>query len=191
MRCTHSRGYYIWRFTSFSSPSALEYTYYFTTRAGRIQHLFSRPSHLDFFSLDFFGIKYKVLVLLSLRLLIGISHFTHMNESCHTWVWVMSHMCMSHVTHVYESCHTCVWVMSHMCMSAGALILEAMGWLRWVGCFKIHVSLQNTGLFCRALLQKRPIFLSILLIVATPYHICMSHPPFTPSTNEIERVILQ
>jgi len=29
--------------------------------------------------------------------------------------------------------------------------------------------LQNTGLFCRALLQKRPIFLSILLIVATPY----------------------
>jgi len=26
------------------------------------------------------------------------------------------------------------------------------------------------GLFCRALLQKRPIFLSILLIAATPYH---------------------
>ena len=44
-----------------------------------------------------------------------------------------------------------------------------MGWLRWVGCLKIQVSLQNTGLFCRALLQKRPIFLSILLIVATPY----------------------
>jgi len=43
-----------------------------------------------------------------------------------------------------------------------------MGWLRWVGCLKIQVSLQNTGLFCRALLQKRPIFLSILLIVATP-----------------------
>jgi len=44
-----------------------------------------------------------------------------------------------------------------------------MGWLRWVGCLKIQVSLQNTGLFCRALLQQRPIFLSILLIVATPY----------------------
>jgi len=29
--------------------------------------------------------------------------------------------------------------------------------------------LQNTGLFYRALLQKRPKFLSILLIVATPY----------------------
>jgi len=44
-----------------------------------------------------------------------------------------------------------------------------MGWLRLVGCLKIYVSLQNIGLFCRALLQKRPIFLSILLIVATPY----------------------
>ena len=47
--------------------------------------------------------------------------------------------------------------------------VSAMGWLRLVGCLKIQVSLQNTGLFCRALLQKRPIFLSILLIVATPY----------------------
>ena len=43
-----------------------------------------------------------------------------------------------------------------------------MGWLRLVGCLKIYVSLQNIGLFCRSLLQKRPIFLSILLIVATP-----------------------
>jgi len=46
-----------------------------------------------------------------------------------------------------------------------------MGWLRWVGCLKTYVSLQNIGLFCRSLLQKRPIFLSILLIVATPYEI--------------------
>ena len=44
-----------------------------------------------------------------------------------------------------------------------------MGWLRLVGCLKIYVSLQNIGLFCRSLLQKRPILLSILLIVATPY----------------------
>jgi len=43
-----------------------------------------------------------------------------------------------------------------------------MGWQRLVGCLKIYVSLQNIGLFCRAILQKRPIFLSILLIVATP-----------------------
>ena len=44
-----------------------------------------------------------------------------------------------------------------------------MGWLRLVGCLKIYVSLQNIGLFCRALLQKRPIFLRSQIIVATPY----------------------
>jgi len=41
--------------------------------------------------------------------------------------------------------------------------------LSYVGCLKIYVSLLNIGLFYRSLLQKRPIFLSILLIVATPY----------------------
>ena len=49
---------------------------------------------------------------------------THMNESCHTCEWVMSHIWMSHVTHVNESCHACewitytyAWVKSHMGMS--------------------------------------------------------------------------
>ena len=40
--------------------------------------------------------------------------------------------------------------------------------------------MQNTGLFCRALLQKRPIFLSILLIVATPYDKFISDVSFDP-----------
>ena len=30
-----------------------------------------------------------------------------MNESCHTYEWVMSHIWMSHVTHTNKSCHTC------------------------------------------------------------------------------------
>ena len=68
-----------------------------------------------------------------------MSHVTHMDESCHTYVWVMSHMWMGPVTHMDESCHTpfvwllmqcsqtrgvngeschiCGWVMSHMWMS--------------------------------------------------------------------------
>jgi len=58
-----------------------------------------------------------------------------MNESCHTfeWVvshiggigecargsrisfrWVMSHICMSYVMHMNEPCHTCEWIMSHI-----------------------------------------------------------------------------
>ena len=39
---------------------------------------------------------------------------THINESCHTYEWVMSHIWMSHVTHMNESCHTYEWVMSHI-----------------------------------------------------------------------------
>jgi len=61
----------------------------------------------------------------------------------------------------------CMHVYLYGCMYVCKYV---MGWLRWVGCLKIQVSLQNTGLFCRALLQKRSLFLSILLIVATPYH---------------------
>ena len=40
-----------------------------------------------------------------------------MNESCHTYEWVMSHIWISHVTHMNESCHTYEWVMSHIWMS--------------------------------------------------------------------------
>jgi len=48
--------------------------------------------------------------------------------------------------------------------------LGDMGWLRWVGSLKLKVSFAEYCLFCRALLQKRPIILWSLLIVATPYH---------------------
>jgi len=53
-----------------------------------------------------------------------ISHALHMNESCHTykWVislceWVLSHVWMCHVTHMNESCYTYECVMSHMWVS--------------------------------------------------------------------------
>jgi len=43
-----------------------------------------------------------------------------------------------------------------------------MGWLQLVGSFKLQVSLAEYSLFYRALLQKRPVILRSLLIVATP-----------------------
>jgi len=46
-----------------------------------------------------------------------MSHVTHMNESCHTYERVMSHIWTSHVTHMNESCHTFERVMSHIWMS--------------------------------------------------------------------------
>jgi len=48
---------------------------------------------------------------------IWMSHVAHMNESCHTYEWVMSHIWMSHVTHMNESCHIYEWVMSHIWMT--------------------------------------------------------------------------
>jgi len=53
-----------------------------------------------------------------------MSHVPHVNESCHTCEWLMSHIWLSHfthewhvwishVTHMNESRHTHKWVMSH------------------------------------------------------------------------------
>ena len=39
-------------------------------------------------------------------LFISISHVTHMNESCHTYICVLSLLQMSRVTRMNESCHT-------------------------------------------------------------------------------------
>jgi len=46
---------------------------------------------------------------------------------------------------------------------------SAMGWLRSVGSFKLHISFAEYRLFYRALLQKRPMILRSLQIEATPY----------------------
>ena len=43
-----------------------------------------------------------------------------------------------------------------------------MGWLRSVGSIRLQVSFAEYRLFYRALLQKRPVILSILLVEATP-----------------------
>ena len=50
-----------------------------------------------------------------------------------------------------------------------AEVRSAIGWLRLVGSLKISVSFAEYSLFYRALLQKRPVFLGSLLVVATPY----------------------
>ena len=64
----------------------------------------------------------------------------------------------------------CVCVCVCVCVCAGVhvYIFPYMGWLRLVGSLKLHVSFAEYCLFHRALLQKRPITLRSLLIVATP-----------------------
>ena len=41
----------------------------------------------------------------------------HMNKSCHSHKWVVSHKWLSRFTQMNESCHTNEWVMSHIWMS--------------------------------------------------------------------------
>jgi len=60
-----------------------------------------------------------------------MSHVTHMNESCHTYKWAMSHIWMSHVTHMNESCHTYKWVMSHIWTSHVTHMNESCHTYKW------------------------------------------------------------
>jgi len=59
-----------------------------------------------------------------------------------------------------------------------ATAFRTIGWLRLVGSLKSYVSFAEYRLFSRALLQKRPIILRSLLMVATP---CVSRIFFAQS----------
>jgi len=61
-----------------------------------------------------------------------LRHVTHMNESCRTYEWVMSHIWMSHVTRMNESCHTYEWFMSRTWMDYNTLMNESWHIYEWV-----------------------------------------------------------
>jgi len=87
---------------------------------------------------------------------------SHMNESRH-----MPFMCKTWLIHVRDMTYSRSW---HDCAEARCLQLHSVHrWLRLVGSIKLQVSFAEYWLFCRALLQKRPIIFSILLTKATPY----------------------
>jgi len=66
-----------------------------------------------------------------------------------------------------------------LAFSTSPMSIMAMGWLRLVGSIKLQVSFVEYCLFYRALLQKRPVILSILLTKATPY----VNPGFTHAAD--------
>jgi len=55
----------------------------------------------------------------------SVRHVTRMNESCHTYEWVMSHIQISHVTHINESCHAHALVESNIWTSHGTCRSES------------------------------------------------------------------
>jgi len=95
----------------------------------------------------------SVLLLAKCKYIYIYAH-THAHVCICINVYVHAYMYILHTyyihTHVYWQVHT-------------------MGWLRLVRSIKLQVSFAEYSLFYRALLQKRPIILSILLIEATPY----------------------
>jgi len=85
-----------------------------------------------------------------------------------TWLVYSGQLDVTHyISHgasrMYVTCHCCVWHDSYM---RDNFIFD-MGWLWWVGSLKWYVSFAEYRLFYTALLQKRPIILRSLLIVAT------------------------
>ena len=65
--------------------------------------------------------------------------------------------------------HTCVRIYTGYYTLIRFDVFGGMGWLQVVGSIKLQVSFAEYRLFCRALVQKRPIILLILLTEATPY----------------------
>jgi len=70
--------------------------------------------------------------------------------------------------------HIFIHTYQHICVYVNMCVRVCMGWLRLVGSLKLQVSFAEHRLFYRALLQKRPILLRSLLIVATKYSRNMS-----------------
>jgi len=73
------------------------------------------------------------------------------------------------VSHTYLKC-THIYLYEYVCTyNDGFSVYTDMGWLRFASSSKLDVSFAEYSLFYRDLLQKRPIILRSLLIVATPY----------------------
>jgi len=97
------------------------------------------------------------------------------NHVSNEWLLFLNDFCLQWMSHVSNE-----WVMSPMHKSCLEWMSRAsnescssprslMGWLRLVGSIKSYVSFAKEPYKRDNILLKRPIILSILLIVATPY----------------------
>jgi len=101
---------------------------------------------------------------------------THMRTHEHAYMHVKNTATHEHMythTHTHAVSSHCYYSMNINYMMLYFVLIHreiiTMGWLRLVGSLNLQVSSAEYSLFYRVLLQKRPIILRSLLIVATPY----------------------
>jgi len=90
-------------------------------------------------------------------------HVCDMTPSC---VWHDPFMCVTWPIHVCDMTHSCAWHDPFMCVTWPIHVRDMTHSCVWHDPF---MQIREYILFYRALLQKRPIILRSLLIVATPY----------------------
>ena len=119
-----------------------------------------------------------------------MNHDTRMNESWHTYEWVMAHIWMSHVTHMKESCRTCEWVVAHVRMSHGTHTKESChthGWVpshMWIR----HVSHMNVSCHtCEWVVSH--IWMSHAAHEWVMAHIWMSHVTRMNESSHLKHII--
>ena len=97
--------------------------------------------------------------------LIHMSHYLCVCDITYSYMTLLIHIShylfIRYMTHLYAAAFACDVTHSYA-------ERQAMWWLRWVGSLKWSVSFAEYSLFYRSLLQKRPIILRSLLIIATP-----------------------
>ena len=84
--------------------------------------------------------------------------------------------------YIYMYIHTRVHTHTRMHIRMHACI-DSMGWLRLVGSIKLQVSFAKEPYKKDDILQKRPMTLSILLTVATPYQNTHTHDSYSSSVS--------
>jgi len=100
-----------------------------------------------------------------------LDEYTHTGTCIHIYIFI------GYVNDI-STLHVCMQCLDWMCVSYVFIVCVqdmyslnvCMGWLSLVGSLKIQVSFAGYSLFYRALLQKRPMFLESLQIVATSYN---------------------
>jgi len=90
-------------------------------------------------------------------------------QLCCSCVAHVLHMCCTRVAHVLRMWHSWVALMLDMWCSCVWLERISMGCLRLVGSLKLYVSFAKEPYKRDVYSPKRPVILSSLLIVATPY----------------------